>query len=93
MKMGWFMSELKKQLQSLLDAAELSGLSDQDIIIAKEFLEYNEAGLCFDHIITQLYEYDIEINRDTYLLIGDIGSKFKLPIESYSFVKELVKLK
>jgi len=90
--MKWFVNKLKKKLQALLDVAEESGLNNQAIIIAKEFLEYNETGLCFDHILTQMHEYDIEITEATYLLICDIGDKLKRTAESYSYIKELIKL-
>jgi hypothetical protein len=85
-------NKLKKQLQALLDISKISRLNDLNIITAKEFLTYNEPGLCFDHIVTQMYEYDIEINEATYQLICDIGDELKLPIESYSFMKKLVKI-
>lgn len=90
---NWFKkNDIKDQLRSLINLAQISGLNEKDINYSKEYLEYNETGLSFDTIITQLYEYDIEIDEETYLLIVDIGARLKYPIASYSFIQKLVKL-
>lgn len=38
-----------------------------------------------------MYEYDIEIDNEFYGLIDKIGNKMSFPIESYSFMKELIR--
>jgi len=52
---------------------------------------HNEYGLSFDTLITQLYEYDIEINIEFYELLVQIGKMLNLDENSYSFMKELIR--
>ena len=78
-------------LGMLLETAQVYGLSEYDSKNAKIFLDNNEFGLCFDSIITQLYEYNIEIDHDFYVLVDKIGKKMNLPLGSYVFIKEMVK--
>lgn len=85
------MKSVKLLLNQLIHGGELVGLPDQDINIAREYLENRELELCFDTIVTQLYEYDLEIERDYYNLIVQIGSKLKLPEKNYLFTKELIR--
>jgi hypothetical protein len=85
------MKPLENILNTLLESTKAIGLSEQDLNNAKEFLEHHEYGLCFDTIITQLYEYDIEIDEDFYEVITKIANKMGLPFESYSFMKELIR--
>jgi hypothetical protein len=58
---------------------------------AQEFVEYHEYGLGLDTITTQMYEYNIEIDQAFYETIREIADKMKLPPESYSHMKELIK--
>lgn len=79
-------------LAELIDRAKLLGLGNQDLISAKEYLEYNEYGLCFDLIITQLYEFNIEIDKAFYSIISEIAKELDLSEESYSFMEELIRV-
>jgi hypothetical protein len=85
------MESIIKILTALIDSAKIIGLPEEDINNAKEFLEHREYGLCFDTIIGQLYEYDIEINEELYEAISMIAYKMNFPFESYSFAKELIR--
>lgn len=85
------MKPIENILKSFIESAKPIGLDEQDLNNAKEFLEHHEYGLCFDTIITQLYEYDIEIDEEFYEVITQIANKMNLPSESYSFTKELVR--
>ena len=76
---------------ALIEEARSLGLSSPDIYHAEEYFKYNEFELCFDQVITQLYEYDISINPAYYSLINEIGALLELPAEKYSFMKELIK--
>ncbi len=87
------MKPIENVLNVLIESAKAIGLSDQDLDNAKEFLEHHEYGLSFDTIITQLYEYDIEIDEDFYEVITQIANKMNLPFESHSFMKELIRNK
>lgn len=85
------METLKNTLVTLLDHAKTLGLQVEDSKNSKEFLDHGEFGLCFDTVITQLYEYDIEIDNEFYELVARIGNKMNLPVENYSFIKKLIK--
>lgn len=82
---------MKTLLLAFLDSAKTLGLSDNNLKIAKEFLDHHEFGLCFDTIITQMYEYDIGIDGEFNELIEKIVVRLKLPIEKYSFMRELIR--
>jgi len=82
---------LKDQVLSLLSIAKILGLNQRDINKAAEYIAYREYELCFNILITQMHEYNIEIDNDLYLLISDIAAKMKLTVEEYSFMKELVR--
>jgi len=80
-----------KSLQSLITIAGVLELSKEDINNAKELLKHQEYGLSFDTLITQIYEYDIEITKDIYNLITIIGKDLGLPTKNYSFMKNLIR--
>jgi hypothetical protein len=82
---------LQDALSELVEIARILGLDESDLKNAKDLLTHNEFGLCYDTIITQMYEYDIEIDIDFYRLISKIGEKMNLKIENYSFMKELIR--
>jgi hypothetical protein len=83
--------KLKKALVLLVDSAHALGLRDEDAKNALGYLEYHEWGLCFDIVITQLYEYGIKIDVDFYTFIEQIGQEMKLPADEYSYMRELVR--
>ena len=87
------MSSIINLLNALLKAAELFGLSKYDLNNAYDFLNHKEYGLSFDTIITQLYEYGVEIDDDFYRLISRIAKEMNLPEENYIFTKELIRNK
>ncbi len=81
----------KKIISALIEAAKELGLEDVDINNSTELLENREYGLAFDTIITQLYEYEIEIDDDFYELIVKSAHNMKISEEGYSFMMELVR--
>lgn len=85
------MKTLKNTLLGLIEIANTLGLNDKDLENAKDYLIHDEFGLSFDTIITQIYEYDIEIDNEVYQLIFKIGGMLKLDQDNYSFMKELVR--
>lgn len=87
------MKLIKNILTVLIESAKTLGLDEQDINTAKEFLEHHEYSLCFDTLITQIYEYDIEIDDEFYEAIIKIASSMNLPFDNYSFMKELIRNK
>lgn len=80
-----------KLLEELILSAQILGLEEQDLLAAQEFLDNYEFGLCFDTIVTQLYEYDIEIDEDYYELIVKIVKILKLKQDDFVYVKELIR--
>nr|WP_121273823.1 MafI family immunity protein [Pedobacter schmidteae] len=85
------MKKLINALLKLIEVARVLGLDEYDLNNAKDFLTHNEFGLCFDTIITQMYEYDIEIDNDVYNSIAKIGEGMNLGEENYSFMRELIR--
>ena len=83
----------KKLLNNLIEKAAELGLSEQDIKHAKEFLEYNEDFLCFDQIVTQMYEYDILIDGSFYALVESIAKNWKLDEKEYTYLKGNLRIK
>lgn len=81
----------KKIVSALIEAAKELGLGDVDINNSTELLENREYGLAFDTIITQLYEYEIEIDDEFYELIVKSAHNMKISEDGYLFMKELVR--
>jgi hypothetical protein len=84
------MRQLKRKIKILLEYSQKLGIRDEDLNNAIEFLDYNEFELCFDTIITQMYEYDIKIDEKFFQLVEEIGTDLKLPVNAYFFMKELI---
>ena len=85
------MKTLLNVLLRLIETARILGLNYRDLKNAEDLLIHNEFGLCFDTIITQMYEYDIEIDDELYESISKIGDRMNLKPESYTFMKELIR--
>ncbi|WP_431610888.1 MafI family immunity protein [Chryseobacterium sp. 'Rf worker isolate 10'] len=85
------MNKLNDTLNRLIEISKVLGLNDIDLNSAREYVVHNEYGLSFDTLITQLYEYDIEINIEFYELLVQIGKMLNLDENSYSFMKELIR--
>ncbi|AND64207.1 hypothetical protein AX766_07165 [Flavobacterium covae] len=85
------MKTLINDLIKLIETARVLGLNENDLKNAKDFLDHMEFGLCLDTIITQMYEYDLEIDNDVYGLISKIGERMDLEMSTYSFMKELIR--
>jgi len=83
----------KKTLNHLIEKAAELGLSEQDIKHAKEFLEYDEYFLCFDQIVTQMYEYDVLIDHSFYDSVESIAKNWKLDEKEYSYLKQNLRAK
>ena len=78
-------------LSHLIEKSKLLGLPEKDIQIAQDFLTLNELGLSFDTIVTQMYEYNVEITEEYYRMLTKIGEKMKIPLREYDFMQELIK--
>jgi hypothetical protein len=83
---------LKSQLKIFLDRAIVLGLSEVDSKFAEELLVVGgEYAFCFDIIITQLYEYNIQIDADFYKSAVAIANEMKISSAEYDYIKELIK--
>ncbi len=88
-----FFNKKKKRLINLIKEGSSFGLAEKDILISKEFVENREYGLAFDHLITQLYEFDIEINKSYYGEIRRYAKLININEDDYIFVQELIRSK
>lgn len=87
------MKTLRNALIRLIEVARIIGLNKNELKKAKDYLVHNEYGLCFDTIITHMYEYDIEIDSEIYTSISKMGECMNLSQDSYCFMKELIREK
>jgi len=78
----------KTRLQFLVSQAKKLGLHKTDISYAQDFLDQGEHFLCFDQVVTQLYELGISIDQSFYLSVEALARKWKLNDEEYAFLKE-----
>ena len=85
------MQSKKELFCDLINRAKTLGLAEQDVAGAREYIGYNEYGVCFDLIITQLYEFNIGIDNQFYLTISQIAKELNIPSEAYSFIEELIR--
>ncbi len=83
----------KQLLDAIIGCAELLGLAKVDILAAKDYLDYKEYELCLDQIACQLYEYEIEVTQSFISLVDLALNKMKLPADTHSYLKELIKSK
>ena len=82
--------KIKKLLQTLIDQSETKGLSSSDVNAAKEYLQHHEFGLSLDTIVTQMYEYNVQIDQEFYLQIEQIANMMNIPESEYSYIKKLI---
>jgi len=80
----------ERMLSQIIELANSFGLSLYDVANAKMFLENHEFELSFDTIMTQLYEYDIKIDNEFYILTLSTLDKMKIDKAKYEYVKELI---
>jgi hypothetical protein len=85
------MININKIILVLIETAKDLGLAELDIDNATSLLDNREYGLAFDTIITQLYEYEIEIDPEFYGMIVKIAQKMKISENEYSFMEELIR--
>ncbi|MES2110315.1 MAG: MafI family immunity protein [Bacteroidota bacterium] len=83
--------KIYNQLSALLGRAEALGLPLVDITASKEYLQYNEYELCLEQVITQLYEYDIEIDSEFYKEVESTAKLLAISQSSYEYIAELIR--
>ncbi|KIX21477.1 hypothetical protein SY27_07155 [Flavobacterium sp. 316] len=85
-----FYNKKKKILEILLDRFSSLILSE-DIINCKELLSNREYSLCYNTLVTQIYEYDQEITQEDYNLFESSAKKLNLDLSEYELLKELIR--
>lgn len=81
---------MKKRLEALIKIAKTLGLPQSDLDTATEFLFHREYGLCFDTIVTQMYENNINIDVNTYNAIFEVAMALEIPTDDYVCMKDLI---
>ncbi|WP_291724751.1 MafI family immunity protein [Bernardetia sp.] len=81
----------ENEIRKIINQAAYLGLPTQNIIDAKELVEYNESGIALELIITQVYEYEKRISKTLYEDIERLAKKIEMKEVDYSFLKELIK--
>lgn len=82
---------LRKEVGNLISRCKSLGLPEKDCIEASSFLEYNEFGLAFETILTQMYECNILIELELYRKIQAIAGRMSLKSQQYEFMSELIR--
>ena len=82
------MKTILKQIQEILQEAITINLPKDDISSCLEYLENKEYGLCFDTIVTQLYEHDLKISNEFYDNIQMVGIKLGINEDEFDYLKE-----
>lgn len=85
-----FGANKKKSLLSFIKMAEQMGLQSVDAENARDLFLHHEFELCFDTVITQLYEHRIKISSEFYNLACGISDELKIEGKNYAFLKELL---
>lgn len=70
-------------LKSLLSNALLLGVKMECKLIVDEYIEYNEFGLAFEHIVYELYENDIRITNEFYFDIKKVADLMEINEDEY----------
>jgi hypothetical protein len=83
---------MKTRLKALIACAKILGLPQCDLDIAGDFLINIEYGLCFETVLTQMYENDIEIDINIYIVISEIAKDMSLPENDYLCMKDLIRV-
>ncbi|NQX82259.1 MAG: MafI family immunity protein [Flavobacteriaceae bacterium] len=79
----------KKILNSLIDRFSILILNE-DIENCRELLINNEYILCYNTIVTQIYEYDKNIIQEEYDIFVYVAKKLRFKAEEYNILKELI---
>ena len=85
-----FFNKRKKILRKLLNRFS-SLVSEEDRNTCEEFLDNNEYFLCYDTLVTQIYEYDKEITVEEYNFFENAARELKLNTNEFVILKELIR--
>ena len=80
------MEELLQELKQLNSKDERLS---QFITDSTELLEHNEIGIGLELLLTNLYEFTININSKSILLIKEIMTEIQMNWEDWKFIETL----
>lgn len=81
------MSAITQLTFKLIESAEILGLREGDLNTARALSDHGEYGLALDTIVTQLYEWDLEIDQQFFDLVQNMAKRMGISEEEYSFMK------
>jgi hypothetical protein len=76
-------NKLVQLTENLLLKAVDHGISNEGELIVKEYIEYNEFGLAFEHIIYELNENNINISYEYYIELKKVADLMKIDENEY----------
>lgn len=85
----YYNTDIVTDLNILINKAKAFGLGGEDIYNAKEYLGVREYDACIDVLLTQMFEYYIEVDRSFVDLTYSLLDKMDLNSGDYRFVDEL----
>jgi hypothetical protein len=83
-------AELEHLISLQIDKAIVLGARPEDIEIAREYLREGKYGLAWDQLVSQIYEYQINIDQDYYNPVEEIAQKMRIGEKEYNLLRELV---
>jgi len=86
-----FKKNIKTEFKELIELLKSTLFKEEDIKIVEDFILHGEEPLAIEHVITQLYEFDVIINLDTYGKIEGIATSLKIKKTGYQILEELIK--
>ena len=81
---------METRITQFINQAKEFGLDPRDAQIANEYLLHREYGIAFDHVVNQLYEYDLKISAHFFEFMLDIAKKMELPLDGYLDIRSLI---
>ncbi len=76
-------NKLIQLIENLLSKAVKYGVSDEGELIIKEYIEHNEFGLAFQHLIYELNENNINISHGYYIELKNVADFMKIDKNDY----------
>ncbi len=82
--------KVENKILSLVSELENS-LLPQDVQNICDFIKYNEFGVGFETLCTQLFEYDSPISAEIYSRIESVGKEIGYSENHWNYLKALIK--
>lgn len=84
------MHKIEQKIRALIEKARSLGLGEFDLNNAREALEYFEAEVAFDTVVTQMHEYGIKADLEFLRMVDEICDLMGIQRNKYSFLVELL---